>query len=71
MIELHGLNERQHRLADMIWSCDSSEDVVKFIAALPPEYRRDAVLVHELMIAAVFDEHMEVSDAVKDLIHSL
>lgn len=71
MIELQGLTGRQHRLADMIWHCDSTAEVEKFIAALPPEYRRDAVLVHELMIAAVMDEHMEVTDAVKDLIHSL
>lgn len=71
MITLQGLTAQQHELADMIWSCDSQEDVTRFIQSLPTEYKRDAELVHELMIAAVFDQHMEVTDYVKDLCHSL
>jgi hypothetical protein len=71
MTTLTGLTERQHKLADMIWQCDRQEDVAKFIRALPTEYKQDAELVHQLMIAAVFDEHMEVTDAVKDYCSSL
>ena len=69
MIEIQGLTERQYRLADMIWACDGQEDVARFIKGLPPEYRQDAETVHELMIAAVFDQDLEVLDEIKDLCH--
>ena len=70
-ITLHGLTERQYKLADMIWSCDSQEDVHKFMQGLPKEYKQDAELVHELMIAAVMDEHTEITEDVQALISSI
>ena len=67
-ITIQGLTEQQRRLADMIWSCDSQEDVARFMQALPAEYKQDAESVHELMIAAVFDQHTEIHADVQDLI---
>ena len=67
-ITLTGLTPQQSKLADMIWSCDSQQDVERFMQALPPEYKRDAETVHQLMIAAVFDEHTEIHADVQDLI---
>ena len=67
-ITVEGLNSRQRKLADMLWSCESQEDVRKFIAGLPAEYKREAETVHELMIASVWDTQEDVSDDVKDLI---
>ena len=54
-ITLEGLTRQQYQIADMIWSCESQEDVERLLKAMPPEYKRDAVTVHTLMIAAVFD----------------
>lgn len=71
MITIQGLSPRQYQLADQIWSCDSQEDVKRFIAALPGEYKQDAELVHDLMVAAVFDEQLEITQDVADLIVSI
>jgi hypothetical protein len=65
-ITIEGLSELQRELADQIWQCDSQEEVAEFMCRLPKRLRGQARLVHELMIAAVMDQHMEVSDAVRD-----
>ena len=70
-ITLRGLTKQQTQIADMIWSCDSQQDVDRLIRNLPPEYRRDAEVVHELMIAAVFDDYMEITEDVKAVIADL
>ena len=70
-IELQGLSQQQSQIADMIWCCDSQEDVQRLIRNLPPAYQQDAETVHELMIAAVFDQHEEIREDVKDLIRGI
>jgi 23S rRNA C2498 (ribose-2'-O)-methylase RlmM len=70
-ITLHGLTKQQYQIADMIWSCASQEDVDRLIRNLPQAYRRDAQTIHQLMIAAVMDQHEEITDDVKDLIRSI
>lgn len=67
-ITLTGLTKQQYQIADMIWSCDSQDDVDRLIRSLPQAYRQDAEVVHELMIAAVFDDYMEITEDVKDCI---
>ena len=67
-IELQGLTRQQHQIADMIWSCDSQADVDRLIGNLPPAYKQDAVVIHQLMIAAVFDQHMDITDDVTAII---
>ncbi len=70
-IELHGLTRQQHQIADMIWSCDSQQDVDQLIRNLPTAYQRDAVAIHQLMIAAVLDQYMEITEYVKNLISDI
>ena len=70
-IELHGLSKQQYQIADMIWSCESQQDVDKLIQNLPQAYRQDAVVIHQLMIAAVMDQHMEITEDVKAVIASI
>ncbi len=67
-ITLTGLSKQQYQIADMIWNCESQEDVERLIRNLPAQYKRDAVTVHTLMIAAVLDQHEDITDDVKDLI---
>ena len=64
-ITLEGLTKQQYQIADMIWNCESQEDVNRLIRNMPAAYRRDAETVHTLMIAAVFDQHEEITDDVK------
>ena len=70
-IELHGLTRQQSQIADMIWSCESQADVASLIQNLPTAYKRDAVVIHELMIAAVMDQQEHIDEQVKDLIRSI
>jgi hypothetical protein len=71
MIQLEGLTKRQYQIADMIWACETQENLDTLMSVMPPEYRKDAVLVHELMLAAVFDQQLEIREDVKDLIRSI
>ena len=64
-ITLEGLTEQQYQIADMIWSCESQEAVDCLIRNMPAAYKQDAVTVHTLMIAAVMDQHEEITDDVK------
>jgi len=70
-IELQGLSKQQYQIADMIWSCESQEDVDRLIRNLPQAYKQDAVVIHQLMIAAVMDQHMEITEDVKAVIASI
>jgi urease gamma subunit len=70
-ITITGLTKQQYQIADMIWSCESQEAVDQLMRALPVEYKQDAKTVHELMIAAVMDQHEDITEDVKELIHSI
>ena len=67
-ITLEGLTRQQYQIADLLWNCDSDEQVQTLIQSMPAQYKRDAVSIHQLMIAAVMDQHTEVSEDVKDII---
>lgn len=67
-ITITGLTKQQHQIADLLWNCDSQEAVEAMIAAMPRQYRQDAVSIHQLMIAAVMDQYTEITEDVKELI---
>ncbi len=64
-IQLEGLTRQQYQIADMIWSCENQEDVDRLIRNLPQGYKQDAVVIHQLMIAAVMDQYEGITDDVK------
>jgi hypothetical protein len=77
MIEftMEGLNERQRFLADMIWACNTGDDVKAFCRALPtPALRKEAKTIVEMMKMAVVEQcydglgSMEESQSVLDKI---
>lgn len=68
-IQLQGLTRQQSQIADMIWSCDTQDAVDQLMQAMPPEYKRDAETVYQLMIAAVMDQYEHITDDVKDIIN--
>ena len=71
MIQLEGLTKRQSQIADMIWACETQENLDTLMSVMPLEYRRDAETVHELMLAAVFDQQLEIREDVKQLIENI
>lgn len=67
-ISLEGLTQQQYQIADLLWNCDSQQQVEALLASMPAQYKQDAVSIHQLMIAAVMDQHTEITADVKDLI---
>jgi hypothetical protein len=68
-ITLEGLTQRQWAMADILWHCDTKEDVKRFIAGLPTqELKAEALSVHELMCQAVQEQNMTDFDQAKDLL---
>jgi len=70
-IELTGLTRQQYQIADLLWNCESQQDVEQLKQNLPAAYRRDAETIHQLMIAAVMDQYETVTEDVRELILSL
>ena len=68
MITLEGLSQQQVQIAEMLWKCNSLEDVDRLVRNMPPSYRQDAVLVKELLIAAGLDEVQETDLADRALV---
>ena len=67
-IQLQGLTRQQYQIADMIWRCDSQESVDQLMRAMPAAYKQDAETIYQLMIAAVMDQHMEITEDVTAII---
>ena len=68
MITLDGLSQQQVQIAEMLWKCNSLEDVNRLVRNMPPTYRQDAVLVKELLIAAGLDDVQETELAERALV---
>ena len=68
MITLEGLTAQQMQIAEMLWKCNSLEDVDRLVRNMPPAYRQDAVLVKELLIAAGLDDVQETELAERALV---
>lgn len=67
-ITLEGLTRQQYQIADLLWNCETQEQVQTLIQSMPTQYKQDAAVVHQLMIAAVMDQHTEITADVKDTI---
>ena len=71
MITVEGLNERQRKIADVLWNLNDMAAIDNLIRSSSPELARDIVTVREMIVAAALDQHEEVYDQVKDLISDL
>jgi hypothetical protein len=68
MITLEGLSQQQVQIAEMLWKCNSLDDVDRLVRNMPPTYRQDAVVVKELLIAAGLDSYEETELAQRALV---
>lgn len=68
MITLEGLSQQQVQIAEMLWKCNSIDDVDRLVRNMPPSYRQDAVIVKELLIAAGLDSYQETDLAQRALV---
>ena len=55
MIKLDGLSAKDVQICNLLWNCDSIEDVDAMVKAMPPAYKNRAVVMRELMTAAQLD----------------
>lgn len=55
MIRLEGLTRKDVEICNLLWSCETTADVNRMVAAMPAEYRQRAQTLRELMCAAVLD----------------
>ena len=68
-ITIEGLSYRQRAFADIMWKCQSREQVLGFIRSLPAEFRNEARTVLEMLLAATFDELTDTTEATDLLNH--
>jgi hypothetical protein len=59
MIQLEGLSKQDVQICKLLWNCDSMEAVDAMVKAMPPAYKKRAVVMRELMIAAELDNLVE------------
>jgi hypothetical protein len=55
MIKLQGLSKQDVAICNLLWNCKTVEDVERIVQALPPEYKKRAVVMRELIVAAELD----------------
>lgn len=70
-ITISGLNKKQRALADIMWGMDSRDEVMGFIRSLQGQNRKEAEVVLEMMLWAIWDECGEITTDTKELIDSI
>ena len=60
---IQGLTAKDVELCNLLWNCDTLEDVDRMVAAMPPAYKDRARVLRELMIADQLDtiEHVDAA----------
>ena len=71
MIKLEGLSEKDVQICKLLWNCDSIEAVDAMVAAMPPAYKKRAVVMRELMTAAQLDTVEDIHENITQYLHSI
>ena len=71
MIRLEGLTKQDIQICNLLWNCDTLEAVDAMVKAMPPAYKRRAVVMRELMTAAQLDTIEEVDENVTDYLQRI
>lgn len=58
-IQIEGFTKKQSMLADVIWACETQEQVANLIASLPKRDRIEAQIVLQMIVTATFDQSMD------------
>jgi hypothetical protein len=71
MIKLQGLSKQDVAICNLLWNCASVEDVERMVKAMPPEYKKRAVVMRELIVAAELDTIEDVYEETTALLHTI
>lgn len=66
MITLTGLTDRQTQLCDMLWACDTDEDILELALALPPVEREQLAVLQEMMLQEAVEEELSLMERYPD-----
>ena len=66
MITLTGLTDRQTQLCDMLWACDTQEDILELALALPPVEREQLAVLQDMMIQESVEEELSLMERYPD-----
>jgi hypothetical protein len=62
MIKLQGLTDKDVQICKLLWNCDTLEAVDAMVQAMPPAYKKRAVVMRELMTAAQLDQVEDIHE---------
>jgi hypothetical protein len=62
MITIEGLSAKDIEICNLLWNCDSIEDVDRMVKAMPPAYKTRAVVMRDLITAAQLDTVEDVHE---------
>ena len=71
MIDIQGLTKQDVQICTLLWNCDTMEAVDAMVNAMPQAYKKRAVVMRELMIAAELDNVKVIDERIPHLLHSI
>jgi hypothetical protein len=71
MINIQGLSKQDVQICKLLWNCDSLEAVDAMVNAMPPAYKRRAVVMRELMTAAQLDQVKDINEHIPALLQRI
>jgi hypothetical protein len=71
MINIQGLSKKDVQICKLLWNCDTVEAVDAMVAAMPPAYKKRAVVMRELMILAELDMVEDIHEDITTYLHSI
>ena len=71
MIQLQGLSKQDVQICKLLWNCDSIEAVDAMVNAMPPAYKKRAVVMRELMTAAQLDQVEDIHEDIPALLQRI
>ena len=61
-----GLTDRQVQICDMLWACDTQEDVAELMSVLPAVEARQAETLMQIMIQEDCEEELSLMERYPD-----
>ena len=59
MIRIDGLNDKQVKMLDKLWSMDTTDEVLKWMNTLSDEDFKMAVVLQEMVLEAMMEQPVE------------
>jgi len=71
MIKVHGVNQFQQQLLDIMWELETQEDLEAWASKLTPAMRRECEILEQLLILALIDSEVEKMDRFPEVMFKL